>query len=281
MRWDKGTLRVFTRHPSYNFVRNKIKTGKKYIVARFGSLSNIGNPDYEINSIQSIENCMNKLTMKRLFWENGVSSPSYITVDDKNALTLYKRGSNEPIIYKNYNDFLESSGISFPLLAKKTYRSRGQGMIIITSAASFNNFMQEYIINNKKNINNPYYFEVYKNYTREYRIHVSELGGYFYTCRKVLKNDTPQEKRYFRNSKNCAWLLEENPSFNKPKTWEQIIEECQKARKALGLSITGIDLKVSKDGRFVILEANSACSLDGEVVSRKYEAELTNIVNKI
>ena len=47
-----------------------------------------------------------------------------------------------------------------------------------------------------------------------------------YTCRKVLKNDTPENQRWFRNDSNSAWYLETNPKFDKPVNWDSIIDEC-------------------------------------------------------
>ena len=125
-------------------------------------------------------------------------------------------------------------------------------------------------------------FEKYYSYNREYRIHIAKIGNRFeciYTCRKVLKNNTPENQRWFRNDSNSSWYLETNPSFDKPINWNNIIEECSKAMDAVGLDIGAFDVRVQsaedKNGNlrtnpeFIIIESNSAAS-HGDVTRQKY-----------
>jgi len=141
-----------------------------------------------------------------------------------------------------------------------------------------NSFIAEFVIDNERHERNPYYLEEFKNYTKEYRIHVSKLGGYFYTCRKVLLQEySGTSNNWYRNDSNSNWLLETNSSFDKPSTWDLIVEDCQRARRALSLDICAMDVKVTSDGRWAILEANSAPSF-GEITSEKYLLEITKII---
>lgn len=257
---DKTYLRVFSRHPSHTCIRHTIKIPKgKKGVLRLGSLNSPLYPvDLEINSVESIENTMNKLRMKQLFEKNGVHSPKFYEIEDIDKL---------------------KSEISFPVLAKRTFRSRGIGMKKIDTMEEFEQFLKTSIINNSYNKKNPYYLEIFKNYVREYRIHVSIAGGYFYSCRKMLKNSaTQQENNWYRNDSNSVWVREENSLFNKPETWDDIIKDCQLARESLGLDICALDVKVNKAGNWLILEANSAPSF-GSVTSEKYKSELQKIIH--
>lgn len=257
MKIDKSYLRVYSRHSTHNPIRNFIKMPEgKTGILRLGSLSTPKyKVDIELNTVESIENTMNKLRMKQLFKECSVSSPNFFEFG--NSLDEMK----------------------FPVLAKRTFRSRGAGMKKINSKEEFDEFVEKYINNNVYNKKNPYYIEEFKNFIREYRIHVSCAGGYFYSCRKMLKKSaTDQENNWYRNDSNSVWVREENSLFNKPETWDQIIIDCQNARNALGLSICALDVKVNKKGEWIILEANSAPSF-GTVTSEKYKQELKKIID--
>lgn len=250
-KWNKKSLRVFSRHPSHSIIRNAIPVPEgQRICIRLGSITPMKNTTYEINTVESIENTKDKFKMKSLFKEAGVSSPVFFKVDDA------------------------PEKIKFPILAKKTFRSRGMGMMKLDTQEEYEDFIKSsaYLKSLGKN---EYYFEIFHNYTKEYRIHTSEMGGYFYTCRKMLKSDA--ENRWFRNNKNCVWMLEENELFDKPQNWDEIVADCQKAREALGLSICGFDVKVTKKGSWMILEGNSACSF-GDLTTDKYINEIKKII---
>ena len=252
-------LRILSRHPSHNILRRLKIPVSQYTVVRFGSTT-LSNAKVQINSIESIENCTNKLRMKKLFLEKGINTPEIIN------------------IVKDINyDFKK------PLVAKRTFRSKGKGMKLINTLEEYNDFYKKNIDNNKYNLKNPYYLEVYYNYTKEYRIHVSMLGGYFYTNRKMLKENATE--RWYRNNDNCVWFLETNPQFDKPDNWDNVIEQCQLAREALGLDITGLDVRVNKKGKCMIIEANTACSFGDtseghSIVSKAYMNELKKIIKQ-
>ena len=44
--------------------------------------------------------------------------------------------------------------------------------------------------------------------TREYRLHVTKFGC-FYTCRKLVKNDAPEDT-WQKHDDVCNWVFEEN-----------------------------------------------------------------------
>lgn len=272
-KWKPGYVRVFSRHPSHNPLRNSVKTPASNVVVRLGSITSPNyTPDQEINTVESIENTKNKYTMKKLFRSAGVSSPAFYPLFNSNA----GRWEGDNFTFVSYNTLINE--LSYPVLAKRTYRSRGAGMKKLNNSTELREFIDEFVINNRLHERNPYYLEEFKNYIKEYRIHVSELGGYFYTCRKVLRQEyAGTEDNWYRNDTNSNWLLESNESFDKPDTWDDIVEDCQRAREALGLSICAVDVKVTKDGRWIILEANSAPSF-GDITIEKYILEITKLI---
>jgi len=252
-KWKKRTVRLFSRHPSHDCLRRSIYVPVLACI-RFGSTTDWTRSEYEINTTEAVRNSSNKFKMKTCFEHLDVntakwySSPDQITEED-----------------------------SFPILAKKIYGSRGQGMI------KFNNYNELYEWALDEN-NKPqrYIFEKYYNYSREYRIHI-DAEGYFYACRKMLKSDTPTENRWFRNDSNCVWYIEENEKFDKPVNWEEITEECVKALDAVGLDIGACDVRVqsSTDAegnlrekpKFIIVEINSAPSF-GAITEQKYRERI-------
>jgi hypothetical protein len=96
------------------------------------------------------------------------------------------------------------SELPYPIIAKKLFGSRGEGNTKIDTAQQ----MQEFLLKHTRH--SDFIFEVFHNFNREYRLHVNE-NGCFYTCRKMLKTDTPDDKKWFRNDKNSVWIVEENP----------------------------------------------------------------------
>jgi glutathione synthase/RimK-type ligase-like ATP-grasp enzyme len=161
--------------------------------------------------------------------------------------------------------------LPYPIVAKHIYGSRGTGNFLIKTKEELSAWLVGKTLTN-------YIFEKFYNYSREYRLHISK-NGCFYACRKMLKNDIPKDKRWYRNDSNSTWILEENPAFNKPATWDTIIKECIIALNTIGLDLAAFDVKVeAKDSnKFIIIESNSAPSF-GENTLKQYINEIPKII---
>lgn len=239
---------IRSRHPTHRVLRrNKKLLFDRSVIVRLGSTTKtISSFSVEINSVEAVRNCSDKIRMKELFKSAGVQSPNFYSVAEMAKLKK----------------------VTFPLVKKLRFRSRGQGMELIENEAQLKEVL-------KRNAGRTdVYFEEYFNGSREYRLHVSALGC-FYTNRKVRKTDA--KERWFFNSRNCNWLLETNPEFNKPSTFNSIIKECQKGLAALKLDFAAFDVRVKKDGTFMIIEGNSAPSF-GEFTAECYLKEIPKIV---
>jgi hypothetical protein len=257
-------LTVFSRHPSTKPLRRAILIKGKRVVYRHGSTSDSATP-YEINSVSSVRTSADKLLMKQAFDKAGIHHASWMKLSDHGT--------------KEFGEWLTKIG--FPkkrIIIKHRFGSRGNGNYYITSKETLDSF-----VNSHKGGLSNYIVEEYMNYTVEYRLHVTERG-HFYTCRKVLKNDTPKDKRFQRHDDNCSWLLETNPSFNKPKNWNDIVADCVKALKTMGGDVMAFDVKCtskknSKDGfvSWILLESCSAPAF-GEKMMVAYKNELPLIV---
>lgn len=256
-KWSKRSLRVFSRHPSHNIVRKAIYVPVLACI-RFGSTTEWRRSEYEINSIEAVKNSSNKLRMKKCFDEAEVITATW---------------------WEDAFDVANLEEIPFPILAKRKFGSRGNGMVKIDNQEGLEEFINE---NNTSN----FIFEKFHNYSREYRLHV-DAQGCFYTCRKMLKSDAPEENRWFRNDSNCVWYLEDNEKFDKPSNWDTIVSECVKALKAVGLDVGACDVKVQsatkrngekrEEPKFIIIEINSAPSF-GDVTSEKYKERIPSIL---
>lgn len=222
-------------------------------VIRLGSTTEVPKDNIEINTIEAVRNSSNKRTMKRLFDENGVRTATW---------------------WENISDISEDS---LPIVAKHNYGSRGRGNYLIQNQDELDNFR------NRENTG-EFIFEKYHTHAREYRLHVTK-NGCFYTCRKMIRRDTPEDQKWFRNDNNCVWILEENPEFNKPNNWQDMVNESIKALNTTGLDIGAVDLKVStgtdddNNHDYFVVEVNSAPSF-GDLTVEKYKEVLPKLLKE-
>lgn len=253
--------RVRSRHPSHAPLRTQLQLLPFRSIVRLGSTTVEGDNHrlIECNTVEAIQNSANKLFMKQCFSKAGVKSAEWIRLSDKDGLNNMK----------------------MPIVIKSHMGSRGRGNFLINTLDE----MEAWNSGNR-NLNN-YIVERYYDYVREYRLHVTK-DGCFYTCRKMLKSDTPADKRWFRNDSNSTWIMETNPAFDKPSNWDAIVSECVKALISVGLDVGACDVKVqsSKDKKgnvratpeFIVIEINSAPSF-GEETLRRYLNEIPRILS--
>ena len=161
---------------------------------RFGSKTIWNKSDKFLNSPESISNSSNKETMKQCFSEHEVMTAPW---------------------WSSMQALAEENEIPFPIIAKKKYGSRGQGMVKIDNQEQLDVF----IVNTRVE---GYIYEQFRNYSREYRLHINSEGC-FYTCRKMLKSGTLEKDRWFRNDSNSVWYIEDNEKFDKPSSIRSLL----------------------------------------------------------
>lgn len=263
---------ILSRHPSHDILRlkhKKIAALPYRSVIRFGSSTEVedtvakGGNRIEINTVEAIKISANKLLMKQKFTEAGVRTANWRQHCPIEGLT----------------------DLEFPIVAKAHYGSKGKGNTLLKTH-------EEYLEwTSGKNLSN-YIFEKFMNFGHEFRLHVTE-DGCFYTCRKALKQDVPEDQKWRRHDDICVWFLETNENFQKPNSWNDIVSDCVKALKAVGADLLSFDVRVQtprdKDGNsrpyqeYILLECNSASSMDngtGEVsvCAQKYIDEIPKII---
>ena len=263
---------ILSRHPSHDILRlkhKKIAALPYRSVIRFGSSTEVedsvakGGNRIEINTVNAIKISANKLLMKQKFTEAGVRTANWRQHCPIEGLT----------------------DLEFPIVAKAHYGSKGKGNTLLKTHEEYLEWISG------KNLSN-YIFEKFMNFGHEFRLHVTE-DGCFYTCRKALKQDVPEDQKWRRHDDICVWFLETNENFQKPNSWNDIVSDCVKALKAVGADLLSFDVRVQtprdKDGNsrpyqeYILLECNSASSMDngtGEVsvCAQKYIDEIPKII---
>lgn len=274
---NKFRPRIRSRHPSHSILRARNKTLPLMpfrSIIRLGSTTEIEDSriKVELNTVEAIKNSSSKLRMKQCFTKEGVQTAKW---------WLYKNGS-----FNSQEKISTNCGIDdlpFPIIAKSFFGSRNKGNTKINNAEELNTWMKG------KNLSN-YLFEVFHNYAREYRLHVTK-DGCFYACRKVLKRDTPDEHKWYRNDEHCNWIREDGNNvelFDKPNNWDDIVNDCVKALKSVGLDFGACDLRVQsstnsegnkrKEPHYIVVEINSAPSF-GDVTKDKYIEIIPKLLN--
>jgi glutathione synthase/RimK-type ligase-like ATP-grasp enzyme len=244
---------LLSRHPSHQILRTTLDRNPFRAVIRLGSttIPNDGKERLEINTAGAIRNSADKLLMKECFDEAGVKTAKWW------------RAECLP----------EIEDSSFPIIAKHRFGSRNSGNTLLHNREELNDWLTGKTKSN-------YIFEKFYTYSKEYRIHVTN-DGCFYTCRKLLRNDTPNDEQWHRHDDNSVWIVEDNPKFKKPSNWDSIVEDCINAKKALGLDICAFDVKTQGSSKekpkWIIIESCSAPSF-GEITTQKYIKELNKLI---
>lgn len=263
--------KILSRHPSHNIFRLDIGKFSVKSVIRLGSMTQLpdDNERIIINHPLSVHNSASKLLMKQCFTQANVKTANWYIAHNQINFGLMHLHNEEGLV----NAPINIDKLKYPIIAKSLYGSRGMGNTKLDTKEQ----LKEWLVG--KNTNN-YIFEEYFSGSREYRFHVSELGV-FLTWRKLRKNDTPGNQRWFFNNQTCNWVSEQHELYNKPKTYDKICEECLKALNSVGLNIGACDVRTNKNGEFIIVEINSAPSM-AEQTAIAYKIELTKLItNKI
>ena len=255
-------LRVRTRNTSCAPL--KLLEVPKRTIYRMGSETPLEEitrrTDYlEINTPEGCKTSGDKILMKQKFIENEIPTAEYAIITPNIGVDAFKERLHQLLPeWKR-------------MIIKHKHSSKGNGIYFIESIEALDEWLAR---NNPQN----FIFEKYYTYSKEYRLHVDDTEGCFYTCRKMLKNDA--DVRWHRHENNSVWILEDNELFDKPNNWDNIVQDCMKAIKAVGLNIGAVDVKVQthkENPKYIILETNSAPAL-GEVGIEKYKEALINYI---
>lgn len=261
----KYKARLRTKNFSSKDVRTKLGSFPVRSIVRLGSLTetkdvfNDVDNIVEINTVESVKNSRDKLRMKKCFREAGVPQPEWFNLESS---------CDEDC---RFEEILDSGKT---ILAKRILGFKGKGMLKFDNKEEYEDF--------RKNTNKAgYYLEVFHNYSREYRIHMTQKECIM-SWRKLRKSETPKEQRWFFNSSNCNWVGEGHELFRKPNNWDNIIEDCRKAMISVGLDIGSFDVRVqstNNNPKYVLIEVNSAPAL-GEKGVEVYVETINKLIEE-
>ena len=269
---------IRSMHPSHRPLKGALEMQPFRCVVRLGSTTSTQEcyPNgsqaqldrvVEINPVAAIKNSANKKLMKQCFTRAGVKTAQWWTYSMNDHQFFKSDGEGGEINLTNT--------LPYPIVSKSLYGSRGEGN------AKHDNQQQLEAWMRGKDLSN-YIFEKFYTYSKEYRIHVTN-NGCFYTCRKLLKNTAPEGTWQRHDDGNVVWILEANEAFKTPTTWPLIIEDCIKAKNALGLDICSFDVMTQGSSKanpeWIIVESQSAPSF-GDVTLIKYKQELNRLLNE-
>jgi hypothetical protein len=211
--------------------------------------------------------------MKQCFTRGGVKTAEWFVYCNNGDYThnMCNMSNN---LYYDEGDYKFFNELPYPIIAKSHYGSRGVGNTKLDNQQALQSWMQGKTLSN-------YIFEKFQPLGREYRLHISKFGC-FYACRKLLRSDAPENTWQYHDDV-VTWALESNPSFKKPNNWNDIVADCVKAQKSLGLDICAFDVIVSLPNKennsdWLIVESASAPSF-GDITLQKYLIEIPKIIN--
>lgn len=269
--------KVRSRHPSHSPLRTRLPLLPFRSVVRLGSTTvendvvALGGNRIECNTVQAVRNSASKLLMKQCFTRAGVKTPQWYI---HNGRTFICKDGNTEVPTSITN-------LPYPIIAKHIHGSRGTGNYKLNNQTELSSWLRGKTLSN-------YIFERFYSYNKEYRIHVTSTG-YFYTCRKMLKRDADESNSWQRHDDNCVWIVEENPSFDKPVNFNRIVQDCVTALNAVGLDIGAFDVKVQstldskkikrESPEWIIIESCSAPSF-GEITTQKYIEQIPLVLKR-
>jgi len=254
-------IKVKSRHDSHKVIRDNLPLLPFLGVVRFGSVTEVPGALAECNTIIAVQTAMDKRKMKRKF-------------DDLNVIHAAWRETPD--------DFLDNP-LKYPVVIKNPLGSGGTGVYLIKDKEQFDSWRAK-----PNHQHDNYIFEAFHDYGHEFRLNCTQ-DECFLATRKVLK---PGEVKnvWKKGGDNCVWLGEDNPKFEKPANWDDIVKGACLAVRACGLDIGGVDVKVQKNydknGKFreapewFVIECNSAPSSHGNKTQKAYIEAIVEILKK-
>jgi len=210
----------------------------------------------EINTVEAIQNSRNKLRMKECFKRLNIPQASWW--DSYQALAH------------------DENPLPYPLVVKRVFGFQGRGMQLLRNERNLRAWSSEHNYNG-------WFFEVFYNYSREYRLHVAKGIGCFLAWRKLRTREATD--RWFFNSENSNWVGVDHNLFNRPVCWNLLEKTALDCLEATGLDIGACDIRIQSsrhdNPKFIVCEINSAPALMRLGIEKYKESIKTLIENKL
>lgn len=248
------TPKFRTPHPSIKGIIFKKKFPVKVLIRHGASKLAIAQKlrfPVEVNSIEAIANNANKAKMKKLLEEAKVKTTDSFDNTAENRLLFKNNKWN--VVFKRRNH-KRCEGMEFLKC----------GEIDTLAGDKYNGGLIERRINVK----------------REWRVHCAPDIDKTYALEKKKRLDKLNEVA--RNIDNCAFF----ENFDLPNNWQEAIDLCKAAVRAIGLDVGAVDLAWS--GKFYyVIEVNSGAGVGpkskewyNEVYAELAELKVNKYLNK-
>lgn len=188
-----------------------------------------------LNHPDAVKNASNKLTTFKLLSEAGVSVPEWI--EDR---------------YEAVNWLLK--GVTVVARTKLNGHS-GEGIEIYAGVEDVDRIVEA-----------PLYTKYVKK-DQEYRIHVFQ-GEAFFVQRKARKLDVPDDQINWQVRNLAGGFIFANKDVEVDDVARH--EACN-AVAALGLDFGAVDVILGTDGKYYVLEVNTACGIEGRTLEKYVE----------
>lgn len=241
-----------TPHPSAKEIKIKNRKDIKVMV-RHGASKKARELNkkyqFEINSIEAINKNADKMKMKEIFVEKGVSTPECMENTAENRDTFKKNGWN--VVFKK----------------RDHKRAIGMELMPINEIDKLaDNKYSNGILERRINI------------SREWRVHCCPKLNKFFPLEKRRRNSA--KGTAIRNIETCIFAKEFDEQHPQPPNWQEGLDLCKKALEAIGLDTGAIDLALTPQGKWYIIETNSGPGLGNE--SRAWYQEIyQELVDKL
>lgn len=120
-------------------------------------------------------------------------------------------------------------------------------------------------------------FTLYIPKKEEYRIHVSSLDGVFFVQRKARKKDVPDEKVNWKIRNHSNGFIFAHNGVDVP---DEAKRMAINALKAVNLDFGALDVMLGRDGKWYVLEINTACGVEGTTTT-KYVEILKRLIENV
>lgn len=214
------------------------------IIIRWGTREDINARNSIIyNNSRAISNATNKALSRRIFRDNNVSTPTLIeSIDD----------------YDNMQSTANSDRNNW-VIARPHIHSKGKNLVVIKDRNSF--------VSHFNRNHSSWYYSEFVNKVSEFRVHIGHgkiLG--------VMEKHNP-------NNGNVAWnrAINHSEAFTRVRQGQcderglrDMLAESIKAVEVLGLDMGAVDIMMTNDGSYYVLEVNTAPTLN----SSPYIAEM-------
>lgn len=232
------------KHLSENLFTKRVRSDGRYMPKRSHLVVNWGS---------SVSPNWRQVAMRRNV--RILNTPESVALASNKLSTFYKlceKGVNIPDFTSHHNVAQAWSTCGYRTISRQVLNGHSGRGIVVNEPNS--------------DVAHAPLYTVYVKKQNEYRVHVF-MGKVIDYAEKKHKQGLEPENKYIRNH-NFGWVFCRD-GVALP---DNVKIECLKAVNALGLDFGAVDIVLSRDGKAIVLEVNTAAGLEGTTLERYVSA---------